>query len=108
MAFIRIVNLFDKNLEVNDFSKPLLRHFHGAGIDWMHACGGKGRCTTCKVIIESGQEHLEPETSAETRYRNMGALSANERLSCQTRIKGDVSVRAPDEYKLPHVRYSDE
>ena len=71
----------------------------------MHACGGKGRCTTCKVIVLKGHEHLISVTPAENRYRAMGALKSNERLSCQVRILGDVTIAVPEEYKLPHIDY---
>ena len=71
----------------------------------MHACGGKGRCTTCKVIVVNGFENFSDVTPAEVRYHQLGALGDTERLSCQTRISGDVSIAVPDEYKLPHVQY---
>ncbi len=103
-----IENLFKKTLEATDRSKTLLAHFLDHHVDWMHACGGKGRCTTCKVIIKEGKDHLQPMTIAENRYREMGALKPGERLACQARINGDVSLIVPGECKLPHVTYSDE
>lgn len=108
MASIMIENLFKKVLPVTDLSKTLLQHFHDHHIDWMHACGAKGRCTTCKVIIHSGKEHFQPMTEAEQKYCREGALQPLERLACQAKITGDVSLSAPEEYQLPHVRYSDE
>ena len=74
----------------------------------MQACGGKGRCTTCRVIITSGMENLQPLTGAERKYRQMGALADDERLACQASARGDVSVRVPQDCKLSHVQYSDE
>ena len=85
--------------------KTLLNHFQAHRLDWMHACGGKGRCTTCKVIVLEGMEHLGLLTLAEQKYRQMGALKAQERLSCQAIPDGSVVVAVPEEYKLPHVRY---
>jgi 2Fe-2S ferredoxin len=107
MAKILIENIFGKILLVQDTQKTLLQHFHDHRIDWMQACGGKGRCTSCKVIILSGHENFEPVTQAELKYRIQNALKDNERLSCQAKIRGDISISAPDEYKLPHVGYSD-
>ncbi|HEX8037793.1 MAG TPA: 2Fe-2S iron-sulfur cluster-binding protein [Chryseosolibacter sp.] len=107
MARIMIENLFKKTLEAADHSKTLLQHFHDHGMDWMHACGGKGRCTTCRVIVRDGADHFQPMTVAEHTYRRMGALAADERLACQARIRGDVSLMVPEECKLPHVIYSD-
>jgi ferredoxin, 2Fe-2S len=106
MALIVIKNLSEKTLEVQDFSKSLLQHVQANGLDWMHACGGKGRCTTCKTIIVQGSENLEPPTPAEVKYKSLGLLADNERLSCQVKIKGDVSVIIPEEGKLPHMKYS--
>jgi ferredoxin, 2Fe-2S len=105
MPRIVIVNWSEKELKVTDLSKTLLRHFQDNKLDWMHACGEKGRCTTCKALILEGQENLEPLTPAEEKYRRQGALKTLERLCCQTRIKGDVVLAVPEEYKLPHVRY---
>jgi 2Fe-2S ferredoxin len=107
MAVIVIKNLHEKTLQVHDFSKTLLRHVQENGLDWMFACGGKGRCTTCKSIIVQGKENLEPKTKAELLYENQGLLLENERLACQVRITGDVVIRVPEESKLPHLTYSD-
>ena len=107
MARIMIENLFNKCLQAPDHSKTLLEHFQEHNIDWMHSCGGKGRCTTCKVIVKEGEEHFPDLTSAEKKYFLEGALSVHERLACQTRIDGDVCVSVPPEYQLPHMKYSD-
>jgi len=90
----------------------LLAALQAAGHDWMHACGAKGRCTTCRLIVESGGEVLTPPTAAELRYRAAGRLRENERLTCQTRLEsletGQIIVRVPEATKLPHVRYTDD
>jgi ferredoxin, 2Fe-2S len=108
MASIMIVNLFKKTIQATDHSKTLLEHFQDHRIDWMHACGAKGRCTTCKVIIKEGEQHFESLTKAERQYLAMGALRPHERLACQAKITGDVRLIAPKEYHLPHMDYSDE
>ena len=108
MARIMIQNLFKKTIHATDCSKSLLKHFQENQIDWMHACGGKGRCTTCKVIVTEGETHFQPMTVHEKRYHQEGALNAHERLACQAKISGDVSVIVPNEYQLPHMKYSDE
>ena len=105
MPLIVITNWGNKSLAVADVKLPLLRHFQDNRLDWMHACGGKGRCTTCKCIVVDGNEHFSQVTPAELRYRTMGALKENERLSCQVRINGDVKINVPEEYKLPHITY---
>ena len=70
----------------------LLAALHAAGHDWLHACGAKGRCTTCRLTIVSGADHLTPPTAAELRYQAAGRLRPAERLTCQTRLPtGNVS-----------------
>ncbi|MBX2894952.1 MAG: (2Fe-2S)-binding protein [Cyclobacteriaceae bacterium] len=84
-----------------------LRLLHENFVDWMHACGGKGRCTTCKMILVRGTDALGLLTDAEKRYRQTGQLGATERLACQAEILGDCTIRTPEEYKLPHQAYTD-
>lgn len=103
-----IANMFKMSLMAADCSRTLLRHFQDHRLDWMHACGGKGRCTTCRVIVAKGAGNFQPLTTAERRYRQIGALRDDERLSCQARITGDVCLLVPPDCKLPHVPYSDD
>jgi ferredoxin, 2Fe-2S len=87
-------------------SRSILATLQAERIDWMHACGGKGRCTTCRFSVVSGAAHLSPLTSHELRYRQQGDLRNNERLACQVRTIGDILIRVPEEGKLPHIEYS--
>lgn len=105
MVKIVIENLGQKELLVNDTNKPVLQAILSQGIDWMHACGGKGRCTTCKMVVVQGQDNLTAPSPAELRYQAQQQLHANERLTCQSRLKGNIVIRVHDDYKLPHLRY---
>lgn len=105
MARIVIQNL-RKSIEVTDLSKSMLFNIQQGGIDWMHACGGKGNCTTCKAIVLKGKEYMDQCTQAELRYKRLGLLNDNERLACQVRIIGDVIIQVPEESKLPHLTYN--
>src|SRR5688572_5875107 len=107
MASILIENLDQRKVEATDLSKPVLKVLQDHQIDWMHACGGKGRCTTCKFQVLSDPDQLGPDTMAETRYRSQKLLADNERLACQAMLKGNIRIRVPDECKLPHLRYND-
>lgn len=100
-----IENLGQKEVPV-DRTDVALRHFHAAAVDWMHACGAKGRCTTCRMIVLRGAEKLGPMTAAEEKYRRAGLLQNNERLACQAVVSGDLVVRVPDDSKLPHLTYT--
>ncbi len=87
-------------------SRSILALLQAERVDWMHACGGKGRCTTCKFTIVSGAEYLSPVTHHELRYRQQGLLRDNERLACQVRTVDDLVIRVPEEGKLPHIKYN--
>ncbi|WP_035560981.1 2Fe-2S iron-sulfur cluster-binding protein [Hymenobacter sp. IS2118] len=106
MALLTIENLPGAVLTV-PAGATLLAALQAAGHDWMHACGAKGRCTTCRLQVRTGLENLSPPTAAEERYRAAGRLLAHERLTCQARLAaGDVVGRVPEATQLPHVRYS--
>ncbi|SLN22427.1 adenylate/guanylate cyclase domain-containing protein [Ruegeria meonggei] len=63
----------------------LLEISQANGIPHTALCGGKGRCTTCRVIVEDGAANL-PDPSP-TEARSLAAVSAPEgaRLACQIR-----------------------
>ncbi|MBE1284266.1 MAG: 2Fe-2S iron-sulfur cluster binding domain-containing protein [Rhodobacteraceae bacterium] len=70
----------------------LLEMSRSKGIPHTALCGGKGRCTTCRVIIEEGAELLHPPS--ETELRSLRAVNAppNTRLACQIRPTGSTTV----------------
>jgi ferredoxin, 2Fe-2S len=106
MVKIVIENLAQKELSDVDSSKSILNVLQSHFIDWMHACGGKGRCTTCKMIVVEGMDQLSRLTPAELKYRSLGQLAENERLTCQTRALGSCRIRVPDQGKRPHMDYT--
>ena len=104
MAQIVIKNL--NNTIVTYAGGTVLQAIHAAGIDWMHACGGKGRCTTCKMQVLAGAEWLSADSSAEQKYRSQGRLGKHERLTCQCQTSGDLAVAVPKSSQFPHMEYS--
>lgn len=106
MPILRILNLLGKAINVAP-GQTVLQAIQTAGIDWMHACGAKGRCTTCRLVVTAGYEHLSPVTAAEQKFRLQYRLKENERLLCQCMLPaGEVSGYVPDQTKFPHVNYS--
>ena len=105
MVKIVIENMGQKEV-TGKAGSTALRLLHENNIDWMHACGGKGRCTTCKLIPIAGAEGLGPVTDVEMRYRAAGNLAPTERLACQVKVTGNCTIRTPEEYKLPHLTYT--
>jgi ferredoxin len=60
------------------------------GSDQLHACGGKARCTTCRVEFLAG----EPATMTVAERDILAARGATGvRLSCQILCDQDMSVR---------------
>lgn len=107
MPQIVIENLF--NLRINSSSVPrkVIEIIHESGMDWMHACGKKGRCTTCKIILKSGEENLSPPTKPELDFLQQGRLKPGERLTCQAElIGGEIVGRVGESNKFPHILYS--
>lgn len=107
MVKIVIENLAQKEVAAIGLGTSVLKLVQANYIDWMHACGGKGRCTTCKFEIVEGGDQLGPITAAELGYRNKGELGEKERLACQATVLGECRIRIPDVNKLPHMIYTD-
>ena len=106
MSKITISNLNNKQVVGHNNSKTVLNIMHENFVDWMHACGGKGRCTTCKMKILEGWENLSELSDFEEKMRRARRLGANERLACQCTVRGDIIVEIPEASKLPHVKYT--
>ncbi|UJP66055.1 2Fe-2S iron-sulfur cluster-binding protein [Mongoliitalea daihaiensis] len=108
MMKIIIQNIDNHSIISTESNRKVIELIHENYIDWMHACGKKGRCTTCKMIVIEGMENLEELTDREEFFKSKGRLKANERLTCQAKIKqGTLVIRVADENKFPHVSYSE-
>jgi len=105
MGGIVIDNMSKKHVTVAE-NQSVLKALQAHQIDWMHACGGKGRCTTCRFRVLSGIENIHQLTAAEEKYRNQGLLMQQERLACQATLRGEIIVAVPEDCKLPHLLYS--
>ncbi|NCB01584.1 MAG: 2Fe-2S iron-sulfur cluster binding domain-containing protein [Spirochaetia bacterium] len=74
--------------------QPLLKALNAEGVFIPSACGGRGSCGLCKVsVIEGGGAYLPTELpwiSEEEKKKNI-------RLSCQFKVKNDVSIQIPEE-----------
>jgi adenylate cyclase len=82
-----------------------------AGIAHASVCGGRGRCSTCRVRVTRGLDHLPPPREAEQRVLARVGAAPDVRLACQTRPARDVAVMpllapsiAPGEALAPDVR----
>lgn len=70
----------------------LLEISQANGIPHTALCGGKGRCTTCRVIVENGSDRLPPPSEVESRSLTAVGASPLTRLACQIRPTEPVTV----------------
>jgi adenylate cyclase len=63
-----------------------------AGIAHASVCGGRGRCSTCRVRVFEGAELLPSPNAVERKTLLRIAAPANVRLACQLRPTADIVV----------------
>ena len=78
------------SVEVAAGKRLVLALTEDAGVDQLHACGGKARCTTCRVEFIEG----EPQKMTKAEQEVLAAKQAKGvRLSCQILCEQDMQVR---------------
>lgn len=93
MPFVTVFG--GKTFEVKEGTKLVLA-LEDNGIDIFHQCGGKAKCTTCRVEVLDGQykdiSKIEKNAFA---IKNIDENLYEDclRLSCQIRVIGDITVR---------------
>jgi adenylate cyclase len=70
----------------------LLESIREAGLAHASVCGGRARCTTCRVRVASGLQELPPPTALEAEALARIGADPNVRLACQVRPRADVWV----------------
>lgn len=80
--------------EILDLSgeENLLQELKKAGKKIKSSCGGCATCGDCLIVIKSGELNLSPQTFEEVRLLGNVFHITKERLSCQTKITGDVTL----------------
>ena len=77
--------------EVAEGKRLVLALEEDAKIDQLHACGGRARCTTCRVEFISGEP---PRMTVAERTVLAAKGLSGVRLSCQILCDHDMTVRA--------------
>lgn len=75
-----------------DRGLSILEASRNNGVPHASFCGGRGRCTTCRVRVDAGTEDLPPPNAIEARALERIGEPAHVRLACQTRPTGPVAV----------------
>ena len=70
----------------------ILEASRGAGIPHASVCGGRGRCSTCRVRVAGDLAALPVASEEESRVLERIAAAPNVRLACQTRPSADLEI----------------
>ena len=70
----------------------VLEALRAARIPHASVCGGRGRCSTCRVHIDAGAEYLPVPEEDELRVLRRIAAPVSVRLACQLRPRADLAV----------------
>lgn len=65
----------------------------GNKIQHVFECGGRARCSTCRVEILEGLENCRPRTRTESAIASRKGFTSRIRLACQTKVCGPVKLR---------------
>ena len=78
----------EKTIEISK-DQTILEAALDAGIPHFHACGAKAKCSTCRVLVMEGADHLARPNRKEARLTSVLRLPNTVRLACQTKVKGE-------------------
>lgn len=77
---------------VTQVGPTLLEISHIHGVPHASVCGGRARCSTCRVRVMEGSETLAVPTDIEQRVLDRIGAGANVRLACQLQPMQDIHV----------------
>ncbi len=70
----------------------LLEALRNARIPHASVCGGRGRCTTCRVHVSGGLAELDPPNELEARALTRIKAGKEIRLACQLHPQADLAI----------------
>ena len=70
----------------------VLEALRDCGIPHAAVCGGRARCTTCRILVSSGLDDLSPPEAQEAAALARIDAASGVRLACQVRPTMDVSI----------------
>lgn len=89
-----------------DEDTPVMEALRDEGIYIKSSCGGVASCSDCVVKVVFGADHCNPAPFEETRMLGNVFHITKERLSCQLKCEGDLTIdiskhdKSADEDKL--------
>lgn len=89
------ITYYDDNLTipVREAGSTILAVSVANKVPHFRECGGQARCTTCRVRVLDGVQHVSERTAREARIAAQRGWDPYTRLACQARVSGDVTVR---------------
>jgi adenylate cyclase len=63
-----------------------------ANIAHASVCGGRGRCSTCRIRVQGPRRAIPPPSAEETKVLRRVAAAPDVRLACQLHPRGDLRV----------------
>jgi len=87
------ISVWPDDVDVH-FDDPanLLETLVAAHIPIAHLCGGRARCSTCRIRVLEGADRLSSRTMPEQEMAERLDFSEELRLACQTTAEGSVSI----------------
>ncbi len=89
---------------------PVLQAARALGVDIDSVCGGRAICGRCQINIGEGEfakhgiasaaDHVSAFSQVEERYDRLRGLASGRRLSCQSKIEGDLVIDVPPESQV--------
>ena len=64
-----------------------------SNVAFAHACGGRAKCSTCRIWVVDGLEACSQRTEAETLMAERLGFTSEVRLACQLKPEGELRVR---------------
>ncbi len=107
MATIEVLNAHEDGSSLTfeaTEGRRLVLAIEDAGIDILHRCGGRCRCTTCRCDIVEGDAGVMREVERE-RLAREDELAPSVRLACQILVENDLKLNVI--YRLSESDLSD-
>ncbi|WP_215226646.1 adenylate/guanylate cyclase domain-containing protein [Echinicola shivajiensis] len=83
----------NREIELQEDFENILEVSIANKIPHLHECGGNGRCTTCRIRVIDGMQHLSPPDHWEQKVSRIRNWDPSIRLACQAKVHGDATIQ---------------
>ncbi len=82
----------NRDIEINSGETILTASLRN-NISHSSACGGNGKCSTCRVRVLSGLENCSDQNKIEKKISKKLSFPDDIRLACQTTVTGNINIK---------------